>query len=88
MRRRLVLLSLATTVLVVVAFVVPLGLLVRRQAVDSAKVAAERDARSVAGLVALASAVGDGNDAVASAIGDLPEGTIVVLDDEVLGERR
>lgn len=88
MRRRLVLLSLATTVLVVVAFVVPLGLLVHRQAEDSAKVAAERDARSVAGLVALASAVGDGLDDVAPAIGDLPEGTIVILDDGVLGEPR
>lgn len=88
MRRRLVLLSLATTVLVVVAFVVPLGLLVRRQAVDSAKVAAERDAQSVAGLVALASAVGDDPDSVAAAIGTLPEGTIVVLDGDVLGEPR
>ncbi len=88
MRRRLVLLSLATTVLVVVAFVVPLGLLVRRQAADSAKVAAERDAQSVAGLVALASGVGAGSAAVASALGDLPEGTIVVLDGDVLGEPR
>jgi signal transduction histidine kinase len=87
-RRRLVLLSLATTVLVVVAFVVPLGLLVRRQAVDSAKVAAERDAQSVAGLVALASAVGDGPDSVAGALGELPAGTIVVLDGDVLGEPR
>ncbi len=87
MRRRLVLLSLATTVLVVVAFVVPLGLLVRRQAADSAKVEAERDAQSVASLVALALA-GSPPDAVAGLIGELPEGTIVVLGDETLGQPR
>lgn len=88
MRRRLVRLSLATTVLVVVAFLVPLGLLVRRQAVDSAKVGAERDAQSVAALVALA-VVGAGDpESVASVIGDLPQGTIVVLGDTVLGDAR
>lgn len=86
MRRRLVLLSLATTILVVVAFVVPLGLLVRRQAVDGAKVAAEREAQSVAALVALALAVGDDPDAVSAAIGDLPDGTVVILGDNVHGD--
>lgn len=85
MRRRLVLLSLATTVLVVVAFVLPLGLLVRRQAAEAAKVSAERDAQSVAGLVALAVAVGDEPDAVSAVIGDLPEGTAVYLGDTVFG---
>lgn len=84
MRRRLVLLSLATTVLVVVAFVLPLGLLVRRQAIEAAKVSAERDAQSVAALVALA-ATGDDPGTVSSAIGDLPEGTVVYLGDTVLG---
>lgn len=79
------LLSLATTVLVVVAFVLPLGLLVRRQAVEGAKVGAERDAQSVAALVGLALAVGDDPGAVSEAIGDLPEGTVVVLGDEVFG---
>ncbi len=78
MRRRLVLLSLATTVLVVVSFVIPLGLLVRRQAADNAKVGAERDAQSVAGLVALASAVGDGAT-LGDYIGELPPGTVVVV---------
>ena len=88
MRRRLVLLSLATTVLVVVSFVIPLGLLVRRQASDNAKVAAERDAQSVAGLVALASAVGSGAT-LGEYIGDLPEGTVVVVStDEVIGTRQ
>lgn len=86
MRRRLVLLSLATTVLVVVAFVVPLGLLVRRQAIESAKVGAEREAQSVGSLVALAVGVGDSVDDISAAIGDLPEGTVVVLGDEVIGQ--
>jgi signal transduction histidine kinase len=88
MRRRLILLSLATTVLVVVAFVVPLGLLVRRQAIDSAKTAAERDAQSVAALVALAVASEEDPDDVASALGDLPPGTVVVLGDRVIGMER
>lgn len=86
MRRRLVLLSLATTVLVVVAFVLPLGLLVRRQAIESAKVAAERDAQSMAALVALALATNDDPNAVAATLGGLPEGTIVFVGDTVLGE--
>lgn len=85
MRRRLVLLSLATTVLVVVAFVVPLGLLVRRQAIEGAKVAAERDAQSVAALVALAAASSEDPDAIAAALGDLPPGTVVVLGERVIG---
>lgn len=89
MRRRLVLLSLATTVLVVVSFVVPLALLVRRQAADNAKVTAERNAQSVAGLVALAAALNDDAAAIRDQIGDLPEGTIVVIStDEVLGTPR
>lgn len=86
MRRRLVLLSLATTVLVVVAFVLPLGLLIRRQAVESAQVGAERDAQSVAGLVALTMAGNEDPEAVAAAIGDLPAGTIVVMGDTVVGD--
>jgi hypothetical protein len=60
---------LATTVLVVVSFVLPLGLLVRRQAIEGAKVAAERDAQSVAGLVALASALSSDAPSLAAAIG-------------------
>jgi hypothetical protein len=85
-RKRLVVLSLATTVLVVVAFVLPLGLLIRRQAVESAQGGAERDAQSVAGLVALAMAGNEDPMAVASAIGELPAGTIVVMGDTVVGD--
>jgi signal transduction histidine kinase len=86
MRRRLVLLSLAGVALVVVSFVVPLALLVRRQAADNAIVRAERDAQSVAGLVALASALEDDVDSVAATVGDLPAGTVVVIGDQVVGD--
>ena len=87
MRRRLVALSLATTLLVVISLLVPLALLVRRQAADSAKVSAEQDASSVAALVALAVAVEQDPGAIASTIGDLPDGTIVVLSaNEIVGE--
>jgi signal transduction histidine kinase len=78
-RRRLVLLSLATTVLVVVSLLVPLGLLVKEQAANRAIVDAENEAQSVAGLVALAAAVG--NAPVADVVGLLPDGTVVVLAD-------
>jgi signal transduction histidine kinase len=53
MRRRLVLVILATTGLVVVAFAVPLGALVRSVARDRAVAAAERDAASLAPVLAL-----------------------------------
>ena len=51
MRRQVNWLVLAVTGLVVVAFVVPLGLLVRRQAVVRAQVAAEQRAQSVAAVL-------------------------------------
>ena len=52
MRRRLVLLVLATTSLVVVAFLVPLALLVRSSAADRAVSAAAVDIQALAPLVA------------------------------------
>lgn len=86
MRRRLALLSLATTALVVISLVVPLGLLVRQQASESAKADAERQAQSVASLLALSLAVGTTEDAVSNAIGDLPSGTVVALGQSVIGD--
>lgn len=86
MRGRLTLLSLATTLLVVVSFVLPLALLVRRQAADAAKVSAESDAQSVASLAALALAFNDDPAAIAATVGEVPDGTIVLLDGEpILG---
>ena len=53
MRRRLAVLSLATTALVVIALLIPLALLVRRQAGDRARLEGERTAQATAALVAL-----------------------------------
>jgi hypothetical protein len=52
-RRRIVLVVLATTSLVVVAFAVPLGALVRTVARDRAVAAAERDTASLAPVLAI-----------------------------------
>ncbi len=54
MRRRLAAVTLGATLLIVVSFVVPLGLLVRQQAEDRALSRAESDARSVATAIAVA----------------------------------
>ena len=87
MRRQLVVLSLATTVLIVISLVIPLGLLVRRQAEDRARLATEREARSVAALVALAVTLDTSPQSVESAAQSLDPGVIVVLaDGTVLGE--
>ncbi len=56
MRRSLALVSLAVTLLVVLAFLVPLALLVRNQAADRALFRAERDAQAIAAAVAVAPA--------------------------------
>lgn len=88
MRRRFALWSLAVTTLVVVAFTVPLGAVVRRQAVERAQVRAERQAQSTASLVALAVAVSDQVDPelIAGAVGSLREGEAILLPDgSVLG---
>jgi signal transduction histidine kinase len=86
-RRRLAVLSLATTALVVVALLIPLGLLVRRQAGDRARLEAERTAQSTAALLALTVSLNEDAPAIEAALGPLDPGTIVVLPDgSVLGE--
>jgi signal transduction histidine kinase len=60
MRRSLALVSLAVTLLVVLAFLVPLALLVRNQATDRALSRAERDAQAIAAALAVAPATGGG----------------------------
>ncbi len=89
MRRRLALLSLAVATLVVVAFLVAVGILIRNQAQTRALSDAERDAQSVA--VALAVVGTDGGitpelaDAILTAFGD-PEGlSVIFLSGEVVG---
>jgi signal transduction histidine kinase len=81
MRRRLAILSLATTALVVVSLLIPLGLLVRRQAADRARLEAERTAQSTAELVALTVVLEQDAASLESALGPLVPGTIVVLPD-------
>lgn len=87
MRRRLAVLSLATTALVVISLLVPLGLLVRRQAADRARVEAERDAQATASVIGLAVTFDAGPESVQSVLGPMGEGQIVVLSDgTILGE--
>src|SRR5688572_5734492 len=83
MRRRIALLSLAITSLIVVAFTVPLMILVRRQAIDRAQINAEHEAETIAGLVALAAPTAETLTAgpLRSAIGEPPDGVRVVLPD-------
>jgi signal transduction histidine kinase len=86
-RRSLALLSLATTALVVVALLIPLALLVRREAADQARLEAERTAQSTAELVALTVTLNGDAAAVQAAVEPLDPGTIIVLPDgTVLGE--
>ncbi|MFH1104623.1 MAG: HAMP domain-containing protein, partial [Actinomycetota bacterium] len=90
MRRRLAVVTLAVTALIVVSFVVPLGILVRRQAEDRALARAEADARSIATALAVATSFGGtpADAATAGAVLDafgtpanagifLPDGTVV-----------
>lgn len=80
-------LSLATTALIVISLIVPLGLLVRRQAEDRARVATEQQARSAAALVALALTLEASPQSVENAAESLSSGVIVVLEDgTVIGD--
>lgn len=81
MRRRLALLTLATTGLVVVALIVPLGILVRRQASDRARLDAERTGQATASLVALSLALGSSMADLGSALGSMDDGVVVALPD-------
>lgn len=87
MRRRLAFLSLAISTLVVVAFLVPLGILVRNQAENRALTRGERFSQSVAASLAVAGSAESGPgvtpdlaEIVIDAFGD-PEGTSVIFPD-------
>lgn len=92
MRRRLAAVTLATASLIVVSFLIPLGLLVRRQAEDRALARAESDARAVATALAVASSFGGATlepDVVAAVLGayGAAEGLGVFLaDGSVVGD--
>lgn len=91
MKRRLLLVTLAVTSLIVISFVVPLGILIRRQAEDQALSRAESDARSVATALAVAAAFSDaGLDAstassVLGAFGFPPDTGIYLPDGTLIG---
>ena len=89
MRRRIAWLALAITSLIVVAFTVPLMVLVRQQAVDRAQINAEHEAETIAGLVALSAPTAESLTAsgIERAIGAPPEGVrLIVPDGSSIGE--
>lgn len=92
MRRRLATVTLATASLIVISFLIPLGLLVRRQAEDRALARAESDARAVATALAVASSFGGASlepEVVAAVLGayGATDGVGVFLSDgSVIGD--
>jgi signal transduction histidine kinase len=87
MRKRLALLSLAVASLVVVAFLLPLGILLRNQAHSRALAGAERDAQSVAAALAVAGFGASGEsidtafaETVLNAFGN-PDGLSIIFDE-------
>ncbi|MEA2010144.1 MAG: HAMP domain-containing sensor histidine kinase [Actinomycetota bacterium] len=87
MRRRLAFLSLAVSSLVVIAFLIPLGILVRNQAENRALTRGERFSQSIAASLAVAGSSESGPGVtpdlatvVMDAFGD-PEGTSVIFPD-------
>jgi signal transduction histidine kinase len=93
MRRQLALLSLAVASLVVVAFLVPVGILIRNQAQTRALSGAERDAQSVAAALAVAASAApngvitaDFGEALLARFGE-PDGlSIIFFDGAVVGD--
>ena len=90
MRRRLAWLSLAVASLAVVAFLVPVGVLIRNQAEARALSSAERDAQSVAAALAVTGSAGgitpEFTETVVVAFGN-PDGLSVVFrNGDVVGE--
>ena len=71
------------TSLIVIAFTVPLMLLVRRQAIERAQINAEHQAETIAGLVALSAPSAERLTAsdLEAAIGEPPDGVRLVLPD-------
>jgi signal transduction histidine kinase len=88
-RRRLALLSLATTALVVISLLVPLALLVSRQAADAARVQAEREAQELAAVIGLAVTLEIPVEDLEGLIGPLGDGRLIVLETgETIGAPR
>ena len=93
MRKRLALLSLAVASLVVVAFLVPVAMLIRNQALTRALSAAERDAQSVAAAIAVAGAAAGTGSSDAGLAENIVNGfgqpaglSVIFFDGSVVGE--
>ena len=84
MRARINYLTAGVTLLVVIAFVVPLGFLVMQQAVQRGRLEAERTAQTLAAVIVPA-AIGAGGDLgpgdINGLIGPVPEGSVIILPD-------
>ncbi|HEU4321405.1 MAG TPA: HAMP domain-containing sensor histidine kinase [Acidimicrobiia bacterium] len=72
--------SLATTSLVVIALLIPLALLVSRQAADAARIQAERDAQGLASVIGLALTLEIPFEDLEGLIGPLDDGELIVLE--------
>jgi signal transduction histidine kinase len=92
MRRRLTFVTAAVASLIIISFVVPLGILARRQAEDRALSVAERQAESIAtALVVTGSFAGptitaSAATSVLGAFGSPPEASIHLTDGTVVGD--
>ncbi len=84
MRARINYLTAGVTLLVVIAFVVPLGFLVTQQADQRGRLEAERTARTLAAVIVPA-AIGAGGNLepgdISGLIGPVPEGSVIILPD-------
>ncbi|CAN5802367.1 HAMP domain-containing sensor histidine kinase [soil metagenome] len=84
MRSRINYLTAGVTLLVVIAFVVPLGFLVTQQADQRGRLEAERTARTLAAVIVPA-AIGAGGNLgpgdISGLIGPVPEGSVIILPD-------
>lgn len=93
MRRQLALLSVAVASLVVVAFLVPVGILIRNQAQTRALSGAERDAQSVAAALAVAASAApngvittDFAESLLARFGDPAGLSIIFFEGDVVGD--
>ena len=85
MRRWLSLYALSITSIVIVAFLVPLAVLVRDLAVDRAMGAAEREAQTVARFASTIDGGPESIDALAGTLAAAPDTSVLLSDGTVLG---
>lgn len=84
MRARINYLTAGVTLLVVIAFVVPLGFLVMQQADQRGRLEAERTARTLAAVIVPAAVAAGGDLApgdISGLTGPVPEGSLIILPD-------